>query len=206
MGAATLAASLRCGATLLAFYAASSRLTSYREQAKAVDDDFKPGGQRDWVQVTGLIMVKLGQQLHQQVQSAADEVFTVLWQALGQPARAAVCHAEHAESWPGLPLSNYRATHLSSGDAWCPYCLSGATPEGHVSELHQLPAGLLQCRRAGGADRCSCGVHGGEGCAHWVGWAACCGPPRQAEPPFLAPRIVVVGFGRIRNIRPVGNL
>ena len=51
VGAATLAASLRCGATLLAFYAASSRLTSYREQAKAVDDDFKPGGQRDWVQV-----------------------------------------------------------------------------------------------------------------------------------------------------------
>jgi hypothetical protein len=51
VGAATLAASLRCGATLLAFYAASSRLTAFREQAKAVDDSFKPGGQRDAVQV-----------------------------------------------------------------------------------------------------------------------------------------------------------
>lgn len=51
VGAATLAASLRCGATLLAFYAASSRLTAFREQAKALDESFKPGGQRDAVQV-----------------------------------------------------------------------------------------------------------------------------------------------------------
>ena len=51
VGTATLAASMRCGATLLAFYFASSRLTAYKEQKKAVEENFKPGGQRDWMQV-----------------------------------------------------------------------------------------------------------------------------------------------------------
>jgi hypothetical protein len=60
VGAATLAASLRCGATLLAFYAASSRLTAFREQAKAVDESFKPGGQRDAVQVRVRVRVRVG--------------------------------------------------------------------------------------------------------------------------------------------------
>ncbi|CAK0740920.1 hypothetical protein CVIRNUC_001287 [Coccomyxa viridis] len=51
VGAATLGCSLRAGATLLAFYASSSKLTTLKEELKEVDDEFKKGGQRDWVQV-----------------------------------------------------------------------------------------------------------------------------------------------------------
>lgn len=38
--------------TLLAFYLSSSKLTTLKETLKEVDDDFKKGGQRNWVQVT----------------------------------------------------------------------------------------------------------------------------------------------------------
>lgn len=51
VGAATLGSSLRCGATLLAFFFASSALTRYAEDRKDLDEEFKPGGQRDWKQV-----------------------------------------------------------------------------------------------------------------------------------------------------------
>ena len=51
VGGGTLAASFRCGATLLAFYFSGSRLTAWMEERKATDDAFKAGGQRDWVQV-----------------------------------------------------------------------------------------------------------------------------------------------------------
>ena len=51
MGAATLGSSLRAGATLLAFYMSSSRLTTLKEELKDVDEEFRKGGQRDWVQV-----------------------------------------------------------------------------------------------------------------------------------------------------------
>ena len=51
VGAATLGCSLRAGAILLAFYASSSKLTTLKEELKEVDDEFKKGGQRDWVQV-----------------------------------------------------------------------------------------------------------------------------------------------------------
>ena len=54
VGGGTLAASFRCGATLLAFYFSSSRLTAWMEDRKATDDAFKAGGQRDWVQVPRL--------------------------------------------------------------------------------------------------------------------------------------------------------
>ena len=57
VGAATLGCSLRAGATLLAFYASSSKLTTLKEELKEVDDEFKKGGQRDWVQVWWLLMV-----------------------------------------------------------------------------------------------------------------------------------------------------
>ena len=50
VGGGTLAASFRCGATLLAFYFSSSRLTALAESRKETDDAFKPGGQRDWKQ------------------------------------------------------------------------------------------------------------------------------------------------------------
>ena len=50
VGGSTLAASFRCGATLLAFYFSSSRLTALAESRKETDDAFKPGGQRDWRQ------------------------------------------------------------------------------------------------------------------------------------------------------------
>ena len=53
MGAATLGASLRAGAVLLAFYLSSSKLTRWQEERKAVDDAFRHGGRRDWVQVRG---------------------------------------------------------------------------------------------------------------------------------------------------------
>lgn len=51
VGAATLGSSLRAGATLLAFYMSSSKLTTLKEELKEVDEEFKKGGQRDWVQV-----------------------------------------------------------------------------------------------------------------------------------------------------------
>ncbi len=43
--------SLRAGMTLLAFYLSSSKLTTLKEGLKEVDDGFKKGGQRNWVQV-----------------------------------------------------------------------------------------------------------------------------------------------------------
>ena len=54
MGGCTLAASLRCGGTLLAFFFASSKLTRYAEERKDLDEAFKPGGQRDFKQVPDL--------------------------------------------------------------------------------------------------------------------------------------------------------
>ncbi len=51
VGAATLGSSLRAGATLLAFYVSSSKLTTLKEELKDVDEEFKKGGQRNWVQV-----------------------------------------------------------------------------------------------------------------------------------------------------------
>ena len=51
VGATTLGASLRGGGVLLAFYLSSSKLTRLQEERKAVDDAFRRGGQRDWVQV-----------------------------------------------------------------------------------------------------------------------------------------------------------
>lgn len=50
MGTANLGSSLRCGATLLGFFFASSKLTRYAEDRKDNDEDFKPGGQRNWKQ------------------------------------------------------------------------------------------------------------------------------------------------------------
>ena len=55
VGGGTLAASFRCGATLLAFYFSGSRLTAWNEEQKATDDAFKAGGQRDWVQVSFIL-------------------------------------------------------------------------------------------------------------------------------------------------------
>jgi hypothetical protein len=53
VGCATLACSLRFGATLLAFYVSSSKLTSFKEELKeGVDDQSKKSGQRDWKQVS----------------------------------------------------------------------------------------------------------------------------------------------------------
>ena len=54
IGTATLGCSLRFGATLLAFYFSSSKLTQYKEELKDLDDQAKKGGQRDWVQVCQL--------------------------------------------------------------------------------------------------------------------------------------------------------
>lgn len=44
VGAATLGSSLRAGATLLAFYMSSSKLTTLKEELKEVDEEFKKGG------------------------------------------------------------------------------------------------------------------------------------------------------------------
>lgn len=56
VGAGTLGCSLRFGATLLAFFFSSSKLTKYKgEMKEALDDSSKKGGQRDWVQVWGRI-------------------------------------------------------------------------------------------------------------------------------------------------------
>lgn len=58
VGAATLGSSLRAGATLLAFYMSSSKLTTLKEELKEVDEEFKKGGQRDWVQVWIIMRLK----------------------------------------------------------------------------------------------------------------------------------------------------
>lgn len=51
VGWATLAPSFRAGMVLLAFFFSSSKLTQLSDEDKAVADDHKAGGQRDWVQV-----------------------------------------------------------------------------------------------------------------------------------------------------------
>lgn len=51
VGTVILGTSLRCGAALLAFFFASSKLTQYAEDRKDNDEEFKKGGQRDWRQV-----------------------------------------------------------------------------------------------------------------------------------------------------------
>lgn len=51
VGGAILGSSLRCGAALLAFFFASSKLTRYAEEEKDNDEEFKAGGQRNWQQV-----------------------------------------------------------------------------------------------------------------------------------------------------------
>ncbi|EFJ52536.1 hypothetical protein VOLCADRAFT_44503, partial [Volvox carteri f. nagariensis] len=52
VGFGTLGASLRFGATLVAFFLSSSKLTSYKEELKeGLDENAKKGGQRTWVQV-----------------------------------------------------------------------------------------------------------------------------------------------------------
>ncbi|GAX83602.1 hypothetical protein CEUSTIGMA_g11027.t1 [Chlamydomonas eustigma] len=52
IGTATLGCSLRFGATLLAFFFTSSKLTQFKEDFKAsLDDHTKKGGSRDWIQV-----------------------------------------------------------------------------------------------------------------------------------------------------------
>ncbi len=60
MGALTIGYSFRGGCVLLAFYLSSSKLTKYKEEVKAVDVEFKAGGQRDWKQVCwGGVCVRL---------------------------------------------------------------------------------------------------------------------------------------------------
>ncbi|GBF93213.1 hypothetical protein Rsub_05945 [Raphidocelis subcapitata] len=52
VGLATLGCSLRLGATLLAFFFASSKLTHFKEELKSgIEEGAKRGGQRDWKQV-----------------------------------------------------------------------------------------------------------------------------------------------------------
>ncbi|EFJ06537.1 hypothetical protein SELMODRAFT_186736 [Selaginella moellendorffii] len=48
----SMASGIRFGALVLAFYLSSSFLTKYKsDEKRGVDDDFKEGGQRDWLQV-----------------------------------------------------------------------------------------------------------------------------------------------------------
>ncbi|GFR42542.1 hypothetical protein Agub_g3449 [Astrephomene gubernaculifera] len=52
VGCGTLGSSLRFGATLLAFFLSSSKLTSYKEEMKeGLEESARKGGMRDWVQV-----------------------------------------------------------------------------------------------------------------------------------------------------------
>ena len=51
VGALTIGYTFRGGCVLLAFYLSSSKLTRFKEELKAVDLEFKAGGQRDYKQV-----------------------------------------------------------------------------------------------------------------------------------------------------------
>jgi hypothetical protein len=55
VGWATLGSSFRAGVSLIAFFLVSSQLTRLGDDAKAVDEDHKKGGQRDWVQVASFL-------------------------------------------------------------------------------------------------------------------------------------------------------
>ncbi len=54
VGWATLSSSFRGGLTLATFFFTSSKLTQIGEEEKAVDEEHKKGGQRDWKQVCQL--------------------------------------------------------------------------------------------------------------------------------------------------------
>ena len=50
VGACTFIASFRASIVLLTFYWTSSKLTAFCEDRKSADEDFKAGGQRNWIQ------------------------------------------------------------------------------------------------------------------------------------------------------------
>ena len=54
VGSVNFIASFRAALTMLTFYLTSSKLTKWCEERKDGDEDFKKGGQRDWVQVPNL--------------------------------------------------------------------------------------------------------------------------------------------------------
>eukprot|EP00890_Picochlorum_soloecismus_P005879 jgi/Picsp_1/6292/NSC_03642-R1_gtp-binding protein 2 len=51
VGWATLASSFRAGLVLLGFFFASSEITKFGDENKDVEENFKKGGQRNWIQV-----------------------------------------------------------------------------------------------------------------------------------------------------------
>ena len=77
VGWATLASSFRAGLVLLGFFFASSALTKFGDENKDVEEDFKKGGQRNWIQVLSNGLVPSGLALLASAQTGGLEWATL---------------------------------------------------------------------------------------------------------------------------------
>ncbi|KXZ46526.1 hypothetical protein GPECTOR_43g963 [Gonium pectorale] len=138
VGAGTLGSSLRFGATLIAFFFSSSKLTAYKEELKeGLEENSKKGGQRTWIQVlcnglvptvlaiaygilAGCVDLPLGPPAAvataavDAVASAATDAVVATAAAAAEAAAAAAAAAPAAAAAVGPALEPWRAAALTA--------------------------------------------------------------------------------------------